>query len=179
MVQILCNLKDVPMFIGVYTSDVLNTALSVSRSATLIVNTGPHNAKGTQWIATDLNPRSYSGYFLDSYRLPSLVPNIIAFLRRMCTVWEYNVTLLQRLTSRVCGKYCCLFVLYMDRGYTAKQLVALFDCAIADRQVNSLFASEFEPLCNNIAGSVLHLRLYKVTIQALMPQSCHVCRLPR
>ena len=87
-----------------------------------------------------------------SYGLPPVLPNIVALLRRTCTVCEYNATKLQRLTSTVCGKYCCLFALYMDRGYTPKQFVGLFDGAIADRQVNWLFASEFVPLRKHSRG---------------------------
>jgi len=34
----------------------------------------------------------------------------------------------------------------MDHGYTPKEFVVLFDAAIADRQINSLFASDFGPL---------------------------------
>jgi len=45
--------------------------------------------------------------------------------------------------STVCGKYCCLFVLYMDRGYTGKQFVGLFTPNLADQQVEQLFTSEF------------------------------------
>jgi hypothetical protein len=37
--------------------------------------------------------------------------------------------------TTVCGKYCCSFALYMDRGYTGKQFVGLFTPDIADQQV--------------------------------------------
>jgi hypothetical protein len=75
-----------------------------------------------------------------------LVPAIREFLRRNCTVWHYNKRKLQGLTSNVCGKYCCLFALYMDRGYTP-QFVGLFDAdEMANQQVERAFASEFGPL---------------------------------
>jgi len=51
--QILCTLKDVPSFLGVYPSDILPP--SITRSATLIVNTDPHTASGTHWLAIHLN----------------------------------------------------------------------------------------------------------------------------
>ena len=47
---------------------------------------------------------------------PTLVPAIHEFIRRNCAVWDYNSRHLQGLTSNVCGKYCCLFALYADRG---------------------------------------------------------------
>ena len=62
--QILCTLKEVPSFLGVYPSDILPP--SITRSATLIVNTDPHTASGTHWLAVHLQPRSYSIYFLIS-----------------------------------------------------------------------------------------------------------------
>ena len=128
--QILCALKDVPLFLGVYPSDIL--PLSIARSATLFVNTVRHTAKGTHWLAIHLQPRSYSGYFFDSYGLPPFIPSILTFLCRVCSVWEYNTTQLQGWTGIVCGEYYCLFAIYMDHGYTPQQFVGLFDAATAD-----------------------------------------------
>jgi len=68
------------------------------------------------------------------------VPDILAFVTRNCTTWDHNKRTLQSLTSDVCGKYCCLFALYMDWGYTPKQFVALFGDA-ADRQVEETFTA--------------------------------------
>ena len=117
--QILCTLKDVSSFLGVYPSDILPP--SITRSASLIVNTDPYTASGTHWLAIHIQQRSYSGYFFDSYGLPSLIPSILTFLRRTCSVWEYNPTLLLGWTSTVCGQYCCIFALYMHRGYSPRQ----------------------------------------------------------
>jgi hypothetical protein len=47
------------------------------------------------------------------------------------------------LTSEVCGKNCCLFALYDDRGYTPQNFVSIFDTCNADRQVEQMFAAEF------------------------------------
>ena len=66
--------------------------------------------------------------------------------QRKCSVWDYNSVQLQGLTSSVCGKYCCLFALYMDRGYTPKQFIGLLAAATADKHVSKLLESEFGPL---------------------------------
>jgi len=51
---------------------------------------------------------------------------------------------LRGLTTDVCGKYCRLFALYMDRSFTPKQLILLFDISnVADQQVERLFTTEF------------------------------------
>jgi len=58
---------------------------------------------------------------------------------------EYNRRHLQGLTTDVCGKYCCLYTHYIDRGYKTKQFISLFDaCKNADRQVERLFTDEFK-----------------------------------
>ena len=142
--QVHSTLKDVPLCLGVYPSDILPP--SITRPSTLIVNTDPHTASGTHWLAMYLQPRSYSGHFFDSYSLPSLIPSILSFLRRTCSVWEYNTSQLQGCTSTFCGHYCCLFALHMHRGYSPRQFVGLFDPATADSQISPLFALEFGPL---------------------------------
>jgi len=69
------------------------------------------------------------------------VPDILAFVTRNCTTWDRIKGTPQCLTSDVCGKYCSLFALYMDLGYTPQQFVALFD-DVADQQVE-VFTAEF------------------------------------
>jgi hypothetical protein len=41
------------------------------------------------------------------------------------------------------GKYCCLFALYVDRGYTPQQFVGLLAKATLDKLVSEMFASVF------------------------------------
>jgi hypothetical protein len=75
------------------------------------------------------------------------------FLRRNCSVLHYNDTALQGLTSTVCGKYCCLFVFYTDKGYTPQQFVRLFgNRNIADAKVQRMFAAQFGSLRNVSKG---------------------------
>jgi len=63
----------------------------------------------------------------------------------------------------VCGHYCCLFALYIDRGYTPKQFVALFNADIADRQVEKIFLTEFGSLRSAARRSMQLKHLYKVS----------------
>jgi hypothetical protein len=140
-VQISCTLKNVKSFLGAYPADMLPHY--ITQPSTVIVNTDAHTQSGTHWLAIRLEPKSYTAFYFDSYGLPPSIHNIQAFLRRNCTILNYNKALLQGPVSTVCGKYCCLFALYMDRGYTANQFVGLFTPSIADQQVESLFASEF------------------------------------
>jgi hypothetical protein len=131
--QILCTLLNVISFIGVFPSDL--NSHSVKHSGCLILNTDPHTQEGSHWLAVYVLPKAYKINLFDSYGQAPYIPNIQSFIRRNCYVREYNKVQLQGLNSTVCGKYCCLFALYMDRGLTPSQFVGLFDAKIADTQV--------------------------------------------
>ena len=96
---------------------------SVTQTATVIFNDDPHTEKGSHWLAIHFLPKSSNAYFFDSYGIVPLVPDLTAFIRRNCTVWDCNRRQMQGLTSNVCGKYCCLFAVYTDKGFTPKQFV--------------------------------------------------------
>jgi len=86
--QILCALRDVKSFLGVYPSDLIPH--SITRSGCLILNTDPHNLKGSHWLAIHLQPKAHSAYYFDSYGLLPDIPQILSFLRRNGRVWDYN-----------------------------------------------------------------------------------------
>jgi len=92
----------------------------------------------------------------------TVIPEFLAFIRRNYMAWDYNKRQLHGLTSDVCGKYCCLFGLYMNRGYIPQQFVALFDVCNEDRHVERMFTAEFggEMLCGGW-GQCCHSCLYK------------------
>jgi hypothetical protein len=110
--QISCALKNVKSFLGAFPSDLLPH--SITMPSTIIVNTDNHTQTGTHWLAIRLEPRSSTAFYFD-YGLAQDIPDIQSFLRRNCTVLYYNTTQVQDPLSTVCGKYCCLFALYMDR----------------------------------------------------------------
>ena len=114
--QILCTLRNVKSFLDVYASDLLPR--SITKSCTVIVNAVPHTKGGSHWLAVHFRPKFSYAYYFDSYVIVPFVPDILAFVTRNFTFWHRNKRQLQSLTSDVCGKYCCLFALYMDRGYT-------------------------------------------------------------
>ena len=115
--QIIFCLMYVISFLGVFPSDLLPRH-SIARSGTVIVNTDPLTESDSHWLAIHFQSRSLCSYYFDSYGLRPFIPSIDSFIRRNSIVWDYNSVQLQGHTSTVCGKYCCLFALYMDRGYT-------------------------------------------------------------
>jgi len=149
--QIFCTLRNVRSFLGVFPSGLLPQ--SVAQSGRVIINADPHTEKVSHWLTLHCRPKSASAYYFDSYAFVPLVPDIQAFIRRKSTVSYYNKRQLQGLTSNVCGKFCCLFPLYTDLGYTPQQFVGIFDAEGAYRQTDRLFASEFGPLFPSGSGS--------------------------
>jgi hypothetical protein len=141
MLQILCTLRDVKTFLGVFPSDLLPR--TITQTGTIIVNCDPHTEDGSHWLAINFQPKSFSGFYFDSYGLRPYIPSICSLLKRTCPVRNCNAVQLQGLTSSVCGQYCCVFALYLDKGYSPKQLISLFDPRTADKQVAQMFASEF------------------------------------
>ena len=137
--QILCTLRNVNSFLDVYASGLLPR--SITKTCTAIVNADPHTEGGSHWLAVYFRPKSSYSYYFDSYGIVPFVPDILAFATRNCTTWDRNKKTLQSLTSDVWGKYCCLFALYMDRGYTPQQFVGLFNTP-ADGQLE-MFTAEF------------------------------------
>jgi len=119
---------------------------SITQPSTVIVNTDAHTQSGSHWLAIRLEHRFSTAFSFDYYGLPPHIQDMETFLRRNCTVLDYNTIELQGPLSMVCGEYCCLFTLYTDRGYTGKQFVGLITPDIADQQVKQLFPSEFGSL---------------------------------
>jgi hypothetical protein len=151
-VQIICTLTNVKSFLGVYPSHLIPHSIH-QQTGTVIINTDPHTQQGTHWIAMHFQPKSSTAFYFDSYgQPPPSGLNILSFLKRNFTVWDYNTTSLQGPRSVVCGYYCCLFALYMDEGYTSKQFVRLFTPSIADRQVIQLFTQNLGTLCGTQTG---------------------------
>ena len=72
----------------------------------------PYKGRFT-WLAVHFRPKSSYAYYFDSYGIVPFVPD---FVQQNSTTWDRNKRQLQSLTSDVCGKYCCLFALYMDRA---------------------------------------------------------------
>ena len=126
--------------LDVYASDLLPR--SITKTCTVIVNADPHTKGVSHWPAVHFRAKSSYAYYFDSYGIVPFVPEIVDFVRRNSTTWDRNKIQLQSLTSDVCGKYCCLFALYIDWGYTLQQFVALFGTP-ADRHVEEMLTAEF------------------------------------
>ena len=149
-VQITCTLKDIPTFLGVYPSDLLPT--SIHKTGTVIINADPHTREGSHWLMMHFNYPLSMAFYFDSYGREPSDPIILSFLKLNCAVWSYNSSSLKGPLSVVCGQYCCLFALYMARGFTPLQYVRLFTADVADRQAVQIFTAHFGPVCGTPRG---------------------------
>jgi hypothetical protein len=73
--QIICCLRDVGSFLGVFPSDLL-PKYSIALYGTLIVNTDPQTESGSHWLAIHFQSLSSTEFYFDSYGLPPLIPSI-------------------------------------------------------------------------------------------------------
>ena len=65
-VQIICSLKNVKSFLGVYPSDMLLHSIH-QQTGTVILNTDLHTQEGTHWIAINFQPKSSTAFVFDLY----------------------------------------------------------------------------------------------------------------
>jgi len=160
-IQIQHALQGLNSFLRVYASDLLT--LSIAQTGTIIVNTDPHTEPGTHWQAIHFqNPHCFSSaYFFDSYGRYPHIPEILDFIRRHCTIWQYNKTQIQGPTTTDCGEYCCLFALYMDRGYTPNNLEGcLLLLATLTKGSTDYSTRNLAPRCGNNAEEGNAVRAY-------------------
>jgi len=147
-IQIICTLKDITSFRGVYPSDLLPTSI---KSGT-VINVDHHTREGSHWLAIHFSSPLSAAFYFDSYGRAPSDPNILSFLKRNCAVWSYNTSSLQGPTCVVCGHYCCLFARYIDRGITPQQFLRLFTAGVAYRQAVQYFTAHFGPVCGTPRG---------------------------
>jgi len=144
--QILCTLRDVTSFLDVFPSDLLPPSRPVLKPCTHHQCRSPYRGRFTLASHTSYTPL-FECLFRFIWHLP-LVFSIQTLLHHNCTIWEYKKRQLQGLTSEVCGQYCCLFALYMDRGYTPQQFITLFaGRSNADRLVKQFSRLNLGPPC--------------------------------
>ena len=152
-VQIIFTLRGVSSFLDVFPS-VLVPQFIMLKSTTVIINADP-TQREIGLASPALPTRIFECQYFDTHGVVPLVPIIRAFIKRNCTTSEFNRRQLQSLTTDVCGKYCCLIALYMDRGYTSNQFISLFDACNADSHWSGCSLPNSGPKCHVAAGVML------------------------
>ena len=115
--------KNVKCFQRVYPLDLLQSTLI--KHSIIVVNLDKHYMPGSHRVAVCFSDSGYNEYFY-SYGLPPFKFEIIAYLQRHSISCTFNRHRLQRLTSNVCGHYCCLYALHTARGLSMTSFVDMF-----------------------------------------------------
>jgi len=104
--------KYVKYFPVIYPTDLLpSTLIKPSRIA---INFDKHHMVVSHWVAVCFSNSGFAEYF-DSYGLPPVKYEIMAYLQRHLISWTFNRHRRQGLTSNVCGHCCGLCVLHRGR----------------------------------------------------------------
>ena len=78
-VQIICTLKDITTFRGVYPSDLKPT--SIHKTGT-VINADPHTREVSHWLAIHFDISLFRAFYFDSYGRAPSDPNILSFIKR-------------------------------------------------------------------------------------------------
>jgi len=65
-VQIICTLKNIKSFLGVYSSDLLPHSIQ-QQTGTVIIDTDPHTKQGSHWLSIHFQPKSSTAFYFDSH----------------------------------------------------------------------------------------------------------------
>ena len=115
--------KHVKYFQGVYPIDLLPS--TIIKPSIIVINLDKHYMPGSHWVALCFSDSGYGEYF-DSYGLPPIKFELIAYMQRHSISWKFNHHRLQGLTSNVCGHYCCLYALHRSEGLSMTSFVNMF-----------------------------------------------------
>lgn len=101
------------LHVGVSASD--NLPKMSGKPVAFICNTDPHYLPGTHWVAIFITENGY-GYYFDSFGRPPS-GTILMFILRNIRRWFCNLNFIQDISSKICGQYCVLFLLYSNVIY--------------------------------------------------------------
>lgn len=125
--------------IGVFASDKIPRRFI--HPASFIINTDNSRNKGIHWISIYVTKRGSIEYF-DSYGLPPLIEDHLAFLTDVKSSYKTNRMQLQSLTSSVCGLYCLLYLTARMHNKSLKTFQSIFskNTTSNDKKVTQLYA---------------------------------------
>ena len=111
-------------FAGVFAIDILPIKL-VKRPTCFILNTEKSTENGSHWIALYLPSRGPIEYF-DSFGVKPINNEIYEFINLNGKHYIYNGKQIQHNTSKTCGKYCVIFILFRNKGLTYNKFLNMF-----------------------------------------------------
>jgi hypothetical protein len=103
-------------FRGVYSCNSIPEDIVHSQNFCIICNLSKLGEPGTHFVCIIVRPE-YALY-IDSFGMTCHEPNISHFLSRLNKPVFYNNRRVQDFSSRLCGGFCMLFVLFFERSET-------------------------------------------------------------
>lgn len=107
-------------FRGVFSANTIPVQLLKCETYALVCNLSNAGERGTHFVAIIVKRNRV--LYLDSLGLPCVVPQISGFLKRLNKPVFYNSQQIQHSSSKFCGFYCILFVLYFCKPTTTPLL---------------------------------------------------------
>jgi len=104
-------------FHGVFSADTIPTQLLQRDIFSIVCNLSKVDEPGSHFVTIISQPHKI--FYIDSLGLPCVTPAIDKFLRKLRKPVFFNRRQIQHVSSKFCGFYCILFVLYFDRKETS------------------------------------------------------------
>lgn len=127
------------IFKGVYPCDKLPSKFSLPGA--FVVNLSQHYESGSHWVAIYINEYGQAYYF-DSFGFDIRNQYINRFLRLHSKNVIFNKRQLQHITSNKCGKFCCVFIVYVLKCAPINRFINMFslNLFINDIVIESVFS---------------------------------------
>jgi len=109
--------------VGVFPADKIPRVWT--KPTAFVFNTQKNSLPGEHWVAVYVDKNGHGIYF-DSYGLPPYVHYHVKRLEKNCKKFNWNTTMLQSETSKVCGQFCIMFLDFMSRGMTMTKFLQSF-----------------------------------------------------
>jgi hypothetical protein len=100
-------------FRGVYSCDNIPDSFLRVKKFSIICNLSKRGDPGTHFVCIIVQPEYV--LYIDTFAMSCYEPNILHFLRRLNKLVLYSVSRLQHYSSKFCGFYCMLFVLFYEQ----------------------------------------------------------------
>ena len=99
---------------GTYSCDGIKKPDLTNNISTYIFNLSKLNAKGSHFVAIQINSKAKKVIYFDSFGFPCTNNDILSFIYSVNKKYEYNTKQIQPFGSSYCGIYCLAFVMYHD-----------------------------------------------------------------
>lgn len=116
-------LKNEKCFAGVFPKDRIK--ITKRNNFGIIINTDVSTGRGKHWVSFFV--KNGKGLYFDSFGLPPYDNDIKKFIFKICKKnYIYNKKRLQSLSSKTCGVYSMLFLIWCCKGKKMKSFLNLF-----------------------------------------------------